>query len=86
MKYGFSGKQFDEVIKVISEDPAVDEAVLFGSRALGSFKEASDVDIAVKGKKASHNTAPALKNRFEEETNLPFFLILSITLASAAKN
>ena len=73
MKYGLSEKQFDEVIKVISGFKEIEEAVLFGSRALGSFKEASDIDIALKGSKADHNAASSLKSRFEDETDLPFF-------------
>ena len=73
MKYGLSEKQFDEAIKVISGFKEIEEAVLFGSRALGSFKEASDIDIALKGSKADHNTASSLKSRFEDETGLPFF-------------
>jgi predicted nucleotidyltransferase len=31
---------------------SVEKAVLFGSRAIDTYKEASDVDIAIKGKKA----------------------------------
>ena len=73
MKHGLSESQFNEVIKIISEYKEIDEAVLFGSRAMNTFKEASDVDIAIKGEKASHELASRLKCRFEEDTNLPFF-------------
>jgi predicted nucleotidyltransferase len=50
MKFGLSNKQLEEIISVIQQYPEVEEAVLFGSRAINTFKEASDVDIALKGK------------------------------------
>ena len=51
----------------------MEELVLFGSRAIGSFKEASDIDIAVKGTKVNHKTADDLEFDLEEESDLPFF-------------
>jgi predicted nucleotidyltransferase len=47
--------------------------VLFGSRAIDTYKEASDVDIAIKGKKADWSLAMTIKDHLEEETYLPFF-------------
>ena len=73
MKYGLSKKQLDEIIRIIADFTDVEEAVLFGSRAIDTFKEASDVDIAIKGKKVSVSLAAKLKYQFEEETYLPFF-------------
>ena len=73
MKYGLSEEQFEEVIKAISSYKEIEEAILFGSRAMDTFKEASDVDIAVKGHGLNTHLAMDLKIYFEEETDLPFF-------------
>ena len=73
MKYGLLDNQLKVVEKALQSHSEVEEAVLFGSRAIGSFKEASDVDIALKGKKADTALALSLKSYFEEETNLPYF-------------
>lgn len=73
MKYGLLEPQFNEVIKIISSHPEIEEAVLFGSRAINTFKEASDVDIALRGKKVSYKLAVDLQSYFEEETDLPYF-------------
>lgn len=73
MKYGLSDSQFAEIISVFLKYPEIEEAVLFGSRAIDTFKEASDVDIAIKGKKANASLAAKIKYYFEEETYLPFF-------------
>ncbi len=73
MKYGLSESQLNEIIKIISTYKKIDEAVLFGSRAMDTFKEASDVDIAIKEKEADYSLAAKLKTCFEEDTNLLFF-------------
>ncbi len=73
MKYGLSEKQLKEIIIKISGFPEIEEAILFGSRAIDTFKEASDVDIALKGAKVNAGLAAKLKFVFEEDTYLPFF-------------
>jgi predicted nucleotidyltransferase len=52
MKYGLSDKQLQEIKEILASYESVEKAVLFGSRAIDTYKEASDVDIAIKGKKA----------------------------------
>ncbi len=73
MKYGLSEKQLQEIKTVLSSYDGVEQAVLFGSRAIDTYKEASDVDIAIKGEKADWSLAIAIKDHLEEETYLPFF-------------
>ncbi len=72
MKYGLSEKQLGEIIDFIAQYPEVETAVLFGSRALGTYKEASDVDIALLGEKVNHSLAAKMKFNIEEDTYLPF--------------
>ena len=73
MKYGLSKKQLNEIISFIEQYPQVQEAVLFGSRAIGTYKEASDVDIALKGNDVTAGLAAKMKFNIEEDTTLPFF-------------
>ncbi|MBU0996249.1 MAG: restriction endonuclease subunit S [Proteobacteria bacterium] len=73
MKYGLTEKQLAEIIARISDCPEIEEAVLFGSRAMGNYKEASDVDIAIKGETVTAALAGKLKSDIEEDTYLPFF-------------
>jgi predicted nucleotidyltransferase len=74
MKYGLSDKQLQEIKEILASYESVEQAVLFGSRAIDTYKEASDVDIAIKGKKADWSLAMTIKDHLEEETYLPFFL------------
>jgi len=73
MKYGLSDQQLKEIKAVLASYEAVEEAMLFGSRAIDTYKEASDVDIAIKGEKADWSLVATLKDHLEEETYLPFF-------------
>jgi predicted nucleotidyltransferase len=57
MKYGLSDKQLQEIKEILASYESVEQAVLFGSRAIDTYKEASDVDIAIKGKKADWSLA-----------------------------
>jgi predicted nucleotidyltransferase len=47
--------------------------VLFGSRAKGTQKIASDVDLAIKGKAVTYATAVRLADMLNEEKPLPYF-------------
>ena len=89
MKYGLSEHQIDEIIHILSAYPAIEEAILFGSRATGTFKKASDIDLVINGKKVDGALAAKLKEHLEDETHLPFFFDViaypSITAESLKK-
>ena len=73
MKYGLLDDQLELIEKALGSHPEIETAVLYGSRAINTFKEASDVDIALKGEKVNKDLAINLKIYFEEETDLPYF-------------
>ena len=72
MKYGLSKKQLNELLSIFADYSEVEEIILFGSRALSTYKEASDIDLAVKGKNVTDRTISHLKDALEE-SDLPFF-------------
>lgn len=49
MKYGLSDATLEEILTVFRENSQVEEVILFGSRAKGTFRSGSDIDLAVKG-------------------------------------
>jgi predicted nucleotidyltransferase len=73
MKYGLSDQQRKEITDILTSYKAVEKAILFGSRAIDTYKEASDVDIAIKGENADWSLAMTIQDHLEEETYLPFF-------------
>ena len=73
MKFGLTEEQCREIIEFISGYPEVEEATLLGSRATGTFKNESDVDIALKGDEVNASLAAKMKFNIEEDSYLPFF-------------
>lgn len=73
MKYGLSDDQLSEIIRFIEKYPEVERAILFGSRAMDTYKEASDVDIAILGDQITADLAAKIKFDLEEDTYLPFY-------------
>ena len=50
MNDGLTQNQRTMIAAVLPACPSVEEAVLFGSRAMGNYKPASDVDLFLMGK------------------------------------
>ena len=72
MRYGLSEEQLKEITETLASFDEIEAAILFGSRAIGTFKEASDIDIAIKGKNVDFSLASNIEGDFEE-SDLPFF-------------
>lgn len=56
---------------VLAQVPHIEKALLFGSRAMGTAKPGSDVDIAIMGSKASLQDSLRVASLLEE-TTLPY--------------
>ncbi len=70
---GLSDKELSTLREVFAKFDAIEEVILFGSRAYGTHQKASDIDLAIKGKNIDLNTLAKLKYTLEEETNQPYF-------------
>ena len=49
MKFGLSDQTLTQIRAVLSQFPAVEKAVLYGSRAKGTHRPASDIDLTLLG-------------------------------------
>jgi predicted nucleotidyltransferase len=63
---GLTEKLLKQIVTALADEPKVEGAVLFGSRAKGNFKEGSDIDLALKGTTLTPNDLMSLAARFEE--------------------
>jgi predicted nucleotidyltransferase len=70
--FGLTPKDLQEILDVLRNYQEVDEAILFGSRALNTHKKGSDIDIALKGKEIGFITA-TIAGILNEESHLPYF-------------
>ena len=57
--------------------PQVKEVILYGSRALGTFKACSDIDLTVKGDLVDHFTLNQISSQLDDLL-LPYSIDLSI--------
>lgn len=74
MNYGLKQRDLDYLIKALEQFAEIEKAIIFGSRAKGNYKPASDLDIVVKGEKIADNTILKLLDLLEEELPLPYFI------------
>lgn len=78
MKYGLSEETIEEICRILENYPQVKQAVLYGSRARGDYKNGSDIDITLIG--GDDLTRDILFRIIDklEETYLPYTFDLSI--------
>lgn len=71
--FGLTADEIKIIVDAIKSQPKIDEAIIFGSRALNTYKKGSDIDIALKG----NNIEPIVTNisgLLNDESPLPYFL------------
>jgi len=73
MDSGLSEGDIKTITAVLKKFPTVEAAFLYGSRAMGTFRKGSDIDIALKGEQLSADTCSRIHFELEEETLLPYF-------------
>lgn len=49
MKYGLKIQDWEKIFTVFHGTTPLEEVILYGSRAIGNFKNGSDIDLALKG-------------------------------------
>lgn len=71
MTFGLKSDELELIFSVFREFPAIDKAVIFGSRAMGNFKPGSDVDLALYGH-ISDDILTQVRIRLNEDLPLPY--------------
>ena len=73
-EFGIYDKSYDLILGEISKYPAIEKAVIFGSRAMGDYKKGSDIDIAVFGKKIDRDMILTLHSNLNEILPVPYYV------------
>jgi len=78
-QFGLTRKDIETITAVLARHPQVDAAMIFGSRAKGTHRRGSDVDIALKGPRLDYRTVVEISYFLNEETIMPYhFDVLSV--------
>ncbi len=76
MNFGLSGKITAYILGVLEKHSAVEQALIFGSRAKGNFKTGSDIDLALSGKSLTTDDALRILSIRFILSKLPFAAFL----------
>lgn len=71
--FGLKQDNIDLIKEVLQDFSVVEQALIFGSRAMGNYKRGSDIDIAIKGKRVKNDTVSRINYLLNEEIPLPYF-------------
>lgn len=70
---GLLNRDIEYRLKALSMFPQIEKAIIFGSRAMGNYKNESDVDIAVVGESIDNSILYKLDGYLNEVYPLPYF-------------
>lgn len=77
MRFGLSEQTLQKIIAVFKGYPNLQKAVLYGSRAKGTYRPGSDIDITLLGGQVSDRDYLNLINELDD-LNLPYTFDLSL--------
>ena len=69
--YGLTKLQQQQLLNTLQQFPAIESAILFGSRAKGTMHKRSDIDLAITGETMDRHQLALLMMAFDE-SDLPF--------------
>lgn len=76
MKYGLPDGTVEKIRHVFAQFPEVEQAVLYGSRAMGNYKPGSDIDLTLHGKALKGSLCASIAEALDDLL-LPYTIDLS---------
>lgn len=76
-EFGLSPRSIKTIRDILQKYPEVEQAIIYGSRAKGNYREGSDIDLTLKGK----NLTRAISSKIWldlDDSNSPYLFDLSI--------
>lgn len=77
MKYGLPDRTIEKLCEVFAHYSQIEKVVLYGSRARGTYKTGSDIDITLWGAELTHSVLSRIDTELDELL-LPYMIDLSI--------
>lgn len=77
MKFGLDEDDVEAISKVLSKYSQINHAIIYGSRAKGNFRPASDIDLTLLGQNLNLNLLFQIENELDDLL-LPWKIDLSI--------
>ena len=77
MTFGLADIEFQALCNALASVPEIEEAIIYGSRARGTNRMASDIDLTLKGDGLTYLQLALLDERIDD-LYLPYFVDLSL--------
>lgn len=72
---GLKDKQREQLIAILASCPEIKKVILFGSRAINTYKDRSDIDLAIVGEHITLSQQASLLDQIEH-TTIPYHVDL----------
>ena len=82
---GLTNEEMQKLIAVFSAQPSIEKAIVYGSRAKGTNRKFSDVDMTLVGKDLSHSDLNQIALKIDDLL-LPYEFDLSLYSSLTNKN
>ena len=76
MKYGLRDTDIEYICALFMTEPAVEQVWLYGSRAKGTNRPGSDIDLALVGPAITQKMKGYFHDILDEESPIPYFFDL----------
>jgi len=76
--YGLNDQTIDEMRSAFAQCPAIEQVVLYGSRAKGNYRNGSNIDITLIGEQLTLNNSVYPLMEIFAESYLPYSFDISI--------
>ncbi|VEI74034.1 Predicted nucleotidyltransferases [Mannheimia haemolytica] len=75
--FGLSERATKTITDILAKYPEVEQAIIYGSRAKGNYREGSDVDLTFKGKDLTYDIVKRIWGDLDDSSS-PYLFDLSI--------
>ncbi|POB12271.1 nucleotidyltransferase domain-containing protein [Sulfobacillus sp. hq2] len=77
MPFGLSETTVRTIHTIFQQHPAIDQVIIYGSRAKGNYKQGSDIDLTLIGDALTHDDLLQIMHEINE-SSIPYLVDLSI--------
>ncbi len=74
--FGITDKSYTQLIEQLRQQAEIEEVKIFGSWAMGNYKDGSDIDLCIYGENVTQQHLFKLKYNIEENTYIPYLIDL----------
>lgn len=77
MPYGLEADVVDRINGIFAAEPDIERVILYGSRAMGNYRDASDIDLTLIGERLGLKQLLRIENDLDD-LMLPYKIDLSV--------